>query len=134
LGAEDSEYVRMVTRKTLMGAVARVTRPGCQFDQVLTLVGRQGIGKSTLLKKLGRDGYSDSFGNIQTKEAVECIQGVWIMELGELAGLKKIEVESIKHFITKKDDTFRPAYGRNTVTYPRQCIFIGTTNNKDFLR
>jgi predicted P-loop ATPase len=134
LGAEDTRYVRMVTRKTLMGAVARVTRPGCQFDQVLTLVGRQGIGKSTLIKKLGRDWYSDSFGNIQTKEAAENIQGVWLMELGELAGLKKIEVESIKHFITKKEDTFRPAYGRNTVTYKRQCIFIGTTNNKDFLR
>jgi predicted P-loop ATPase len=134
LGAEDTPYTRMVTRKTLLGAVARVFHPGIQFDQVLTLVGKQGIGKSTLIKKLGGDWYSDSFGNIQNKEAMENIQGVWIMELGELAGLKKVEVESIKHFITKKDDSFRPAYGRNVVVYKRQCIFIATTNNKDFLR
>lgn len=134
IGAEDNDYTRAVTRKTLMAAVARIFQPGISFDPVLTLVGKQGIGKSTIIKKLGKQWYSDSFGNVETKEAVESIQGVWIMELGELAAFKKAEVDRIKHFISKKEDSFRPAYGRNLVTYKRQCIFIGTTNNTDFLR
>lgn len=134
IGAEDNDYTRAVTRKTLMAAVARIFQPGIAFDPVLTLVGKQGIGKSTIIKKLGKQWYSDSFGNVETKEAVESIQGVWIMELGELAAFKKAEVDRIKHFISKKEDSFRPAYGRNLVTYKRQCIFIGTTNNTDFLR
>jgi predicted P-loop ATPase len=77
--------------------------------------------------------YSDSFGTIQGKEAYESIQGVWIMEMGELAGLRKAEMETIKHFISKCEDRYRVAYGKRTETFPRQCIFIGTTNNREFL-
>lgn len=134
LGAKDSEYVRTVTRKALVAAVARIFRPGVKFDYVLTVVGKQGIGKSTLIKKLGRSWYSDSFGTIQGKEAYEQIQGVWLVEIGELAGLKKAEVETIKHFISKQDDRYRVAYGRRTENFPRQCVFFATTNNRDFLR
>jgi len=134
LGAADTPYTRAVTRKALVAAVTRIFRPGAKFDYVLTLVGKQGIGKSTIIKKLGRQWYSDSFGTVQGKESFEQIQGVWLVEIGELAGLKKAEMETIKHFISKQEDRYRVAYGRRTDNFPRQCVFFGTTNNRDFLR
>jgi len=134
LGAEDTAYTRAVTRKTLVAAVSRVYRPGCKFDYMLTLRGRQGIGKSALIAKLGGDWFSDTFSTIQGKDAFEQLHGVWIMEIGELAGMKKAESETIKLFISKQADRFRPAYGRRNQEYPRQCIFIGTTNETQFLR
>ena len=134
LGAEDTPYVRAVTRKALTAAVTRVMRPGCKFDNVLVLVGPQGVGKSTLLRKLGREWYCENLTTVQGKEAAEQLHGVWIMEMGELAGLKKAEVEIIKNFISRQEDSYRPAYAVKKETYPRQCIFIGTTNNSDFLR
>jgi predicted P-loop ATPase len=133
LGAEDSSYTRSVTRKVMVAAVKRIYQPGAKFDYVLTLVGSQGAGKSTFVQKIGMAWYSDSFGTIQGKEAYESIQGVWIMEMGELAGLRKAEMETIKHFISKCEDRYRVAYGKRTETFPRQCIFIGTTNNREFL-
>lgn len=134
LGAADNDYTRAVSRKALVAAVARVFRPGIKFDYVLTLVGPQGIGKSTLLGKLGKSWYSDSFGTIQGKEAFEQIQGVWIVEMGELAGLRNAELETVKHFITKREDRYRVAYGRRVENFPRQCVLFGTTNNRGFLR
>lgn len=133
LGAEDNIYTREAIRKMLVGAVARIFRPGCKYDLVLTLVGEQGTGKSTLAKKLGGKWFSDTFMTVHGKEALEQIQGAWIIEMAELSGLRKAEVEAVKHFISKQEDTFRPAYARTSETYQRQCIFIGTTNNKDFL-
>ena len=134
LGAEDTPYTRAVTRKSLVAAVARIFNPGCKFDYMLTLRGRQGLGKSAIIAKLGGDWYSDSFTTIQGKEAYEQVLGVWIMEVGELAGMKKAEAESIKLFISKQADRFRPAYGRRLQEFARQCIFIGTTNESQFLR
>jgi predicted P-loop ATPase len=134
LGAEDNIYTRTVTRKALVAAVARIYRPGCKFDYMLTLRGRQGLGKSALIAKLGGKWFSDTFSTIQGKESYEQLSGVWIMEVGELAGLKKAEVESIKQYISKQTDRFRPAYGRRTQDFPRQCIFIASTNETQFLR
>jgi predicted P-loop ATPase len=134
LGAEDSAYTRAVTRKTLAAAVARIFRPGCKFDYMLTLRGRQGLGKSALIGKLGGQWYSDTFTTMQGKEAYEQVMGVWIMEVGELAGMRKAEAEQIKLYISKQTDRFRPAYGRRLQEFPRQCIFIGTTNEHAFLR
>lgn len=134
LGCEDSAYVRAVTRKTLTAAVTRAFHPGVKFDYTLVLVGEQGLMKSTLVRKLGMDWYSDSFSTVLGKEAFEQIQGVWIMELGELAGLKKAEVNAIKHFMSKQDDRYRVAYGKRVECFPRQCIFVGTTNDYDFLQ
>ncbi len=133
LGADDTEYIRAVTRKAIVACVARIKNPGCKFDYVLTLVGKQGVGKSTIFKKLGRQWFSDSFTTVQGKEAVEQIQGYWLIEMAELSGLRKSDVEIVKHFISKQEDVFRPAYGRKTETHPRQCVFFGTTNNNDFL-
>lgn len=133
-GAEDTPYTRAVTRKTLTAAVARVFRPGVKFDYVLTLRGSQGIGKSTFFSRLAGEWFSDSFGRLDGKEAYEQLQGVWIMEIGELAGLKRSEVEAIKLYISKQTDRYRAAYGRRIQSYPRQCIFVGTTNELQFLR
>lgn len=134
LGAEDTPYVRAVTRKTFTAAVARIYRPGCKFDTMLTIQGRQGAGKSTLVAKMGGEWFSDTFGTMQGKEAYEQVLGVWIVEIGELAGMRKAEVETIKQYLSKQKDRFRPAYGRRTQDFPRQCVFIGTTNASEFLR
>lgn len=134
LGAEDTEYTRTVTRKVMAAAVARIFRPGCKFDHMLTLRGAQGLGKSSFIGKLGGPWYSDTLTTVQGKEAYEQLQGTWIMEVGELAGMRKAEVEAIKLFLSKQSDRFRPAYGRRTQEFPRQCIFVGSTNETQFLR
>ena len=133
-GVEDNAYTRAAIRKMLCAAVARVFEPGIKFDTALILVGEQGTYKSTFVKKLGKDWFSDTFTTVQGKESFEQIQGAWLVEIAELSGLKKAEVETIKHYISKREDSFRPAYGRVVETYKRQCVFFGTTNNKDFLR
>lgn len=134
LGAADTAYTRAVTRKTLVAAVARVFRPGVKFDYMLTIRGRQGIGKTALIGRLAGDWYSDSFSTVQGKEAYEQVRRAWIIEVGELAGMKKAEAEAIKLFISKREDQYRPAYGRQIEIFPRQCIFVGTTNEAEFLR
>lgn len=134
LGVENNEVNRMITRKALTAGVARIMSPGCKFDYMITLYGPQGVGKSALLKKLGGAWFSDSLISVTGKEAYEALQGVWIMEMAELAATRKAEVEAIKHFISKQTDRFRVAYGHYTQDFPRQCIFIGTTNKVDFLR
>lgn len=134
LGAEDTPYTRAVTRKTFTAAVARIFNPGCKFDYVLTLAGPQGRGKSSLVAKMSKGWYTDSLSGIGTKEAFEGIQGYWLVELGELAAMRKLEIETIKNFISKQVDSYRAAYGRRVEDHPRQCIFIGTTNSTSFLR
>ena len=134
MGADDSEYTRTVTRKVMAAAVARIYRPGCKFDNMLTLRGAQGLGKSSFIGLLGGKWFSDTLTTVQGKEALEQIQGVWIMEVGELAGMRKAEVEAIKLFLSKRTDRYRPAYGRRLQEFPRQCIFIGSTNESQFLR
>lgn len=134
LGAENTNYVKQVTRKTLTACIARIMEPGCKFDNIPVIIGPQGIGKSTLIRRLGHKWFSDSLADLRNKDALEQLQGVWILELGELASLKKAEVELIKHFTAKQDDRFRVAYGRRAETFPRQCVFMGTTNNFGFLK
>jgi predicted P-loop ATPase len=137
LGAEDTPYTRAVTRKTLVAAVARIKNPGTKHDSILVLNGKQGIGKSTLFSRLGKQWYSDSLSisDMKDKTAPEKLQGYWILELGELAGIKKMDVETVKSFITRTDDKYRPSYGRAVESHPRQCIIVGTTNSDGgFLR
>ena len=132
-GATDNSYTRAAIRKTLCAAVTRVFHPGAKFDMVLVLVGKQGTYKSTFVRKLGMDWFSDTFSTFQGKESFEQLRGAWLVEMAELSGLKKAEVETIKQFISKCDDMYRPAYGRTVETYKRQCVFFGTTNDSDFL-
>lgn len=135
MGVVETEYTRAIMRKMLAAAVGRVFNPGIKFDYVLVLVGlKQGQKKSALIDKLGKNWFSDSFMTVQGKDAMEQLQGAWIIEMGELAGLRKAEVETIKHFISKREDRYRVAYGHRTENFPRQCVFFASTNNKDFLK
>jgi putative DNA primase/helicase len=134
MGAPDNLFVKETTRKAFTAAVARIHQPGIKFDYVLTLVGKQGIGKSTLFAKMGKEWFSDSFVGVEGNRAFEQLQGTWIMEIGELAGIKKAEVEAVKHFITKTEDRFRVAYGKRLAYFKRQNVFFATTNKSEFLR
>ena len=133
LGAEDTPYVRAVTRKLLCAAYVRVHNPGVKFDNMIVLNGDQGIGKSTFISKLGGEWYSDSLNlsDMNDKTAAEKLQGYWIMEIGELAGMKKADLDKVKAFISRQDDKYRASFGRRVTPHPRQCVFFGTTNNEN---
>ena len=137
LGSPDNAYVRTVTRKTLVGAVRRIEEPGCKHDSMLVFSGPQGIGKSTLVTRLGGEWFSDSFSLSDLglgKTAPEKLQGYWILEISELAGLKKTEVETLRSFLSRQVDIYRAAFAKRPTKHPRQCIFFGTTNEQGFLR
>lgn len=133
LGANNTPTNREITRKTLVAAVSRIYEPGCKFDYMTTLVGPQGVGKSTLFQKLGKNWFSDTLTDIRGKEAYEALDGVWILEMGELNALKKADREAIKSYISKREDTYRKAFDHHVSVNKRQCIFVGTTNEVEFL-
>lgn len=133
LGADDNEYVRTITRKALVAAVARIYEPGIKFDYMPILVGHQGIGKSLLIKKLGYKWTQDTIPDLKNQKMYEALDGTWLVEMGELAVMNKADRETIKMYITKTEDTYRKAYEKNISVNRRTCIFIGTTNESDFL-
>lgn len=135
LGAEDSAYTRVLTRKCLTAAVARVMEPGIKFDYMVVLTGPTGIGKTMLVQKLAMQWFSNSLPplNKSGKDLYEALDGVWIMEIGELAAFNKADREAIKNYISKQEDVYRRAYAQFTEFNKRQNIFIGTTNTKEFL-
>lgn len=133
LQAEDTEYVRTVTRKTFAAAVARIYVPRIKFDCVPVLDGDQGIGKSTIVKDLvSPEYYSEtlSLTDMDDKSGAEKLQGFWAVEIGELAGMKKADIEKVKAFLSTCDDKYRPSYGRVVESHPRQCIIIATVNGE----
>jgi predicted P-loop ATPase len=127
-------YLSAVGRKTLIGMVARIMEPGIKFDTVLILEGRQGCGKSTAVKILADPWFSDAAIDVGDKDSVLALQGVWVLEMGELSGLRKADVDSLKQFVSQATDRIRVPYGRLTESFPRQSIFIGTTNPGDYLK
>ncbi|ASD51081.1 hypothetical protein FPT19_00970 [Erysipelothrix rhusiopathiae] len=133
LQADDTEYIRTVTRKTFAAAVARIYVPGIKFDCVPVLDGDQGIGKSTIVKDLvTAEYYSEtlSLTDMDDKSGAEKLQGFWVVEIGELAGMKKADIEKVKAFLSTSDDKYRPSYGRVVESHPRQCIVIATVNGE----
>ncbi|WP_342417164.1 virulence-associated E family protein [Paenibacillus sp. FSL R10-2782] len=134
LGAEDSVYTRAVSRKSFTAAVARAMVPGIKWDYMPILAGPQGLGKSTFLRLMGKDWYSDSLTTFEGKDAMELIQGIWLNEVGELTGMSKSESNAVKQFLSRTEDIYREAYGKRTMPYPRRCVFFGTTNDSEFLR
>ena len=128
LGAADTIYTRAVMRKTLAAAVARIYQPGVKFDYVMVLNGKQGIGKSTFFSRLAGKWFSDSLSiaDMRDKTAPEKMQNAWILELGELAGMKKMDVETLKAFLSRQDDKYRPSYGISVEEHPRQSAPVQT--------
>jgi predicted P-loop ATPase len=130
LGAEkDADgYVAAVGRKTLVAAVARIYEPGCKFDHVLVLEGRQGLGKSGVCAVLGGEWFSDFKMNVGDKDTIQMMQGKWLVEMPDLHATRQADIDMVKSFLTRQIDEARMAYGRLPGRYPRQGIFIGTYN------
>jgi putative DNA primase/helicase len=135
LGVHDSPYVRAVGRMFLIGAVARIRQPGCKLDTMLVLEGEQGLRKSTSVEVLfGAEYFSDQLSEVTTKDASSDLRGKWGIEWSELDNLSRPESSSVKKFITRMTDDYRPAYGRRNIRVPRQCVFVGTTNKGEYLK
>jgi predicted P-loop ATPase len=135
LKCEDNDYHREVSRMIFYGGINRLYKPGCKFDYMPIFIGTQGCGKSSVVKWLAlNDSYYGDISSIEGKSALENIQGTWICELSELLAMVKTkDVEAMKSFITRTSDRFRESYGRRTKEFPRTCVFIGTTNDYQFL-
>jgi predicted P-loop ATPase len=131
-GAEDTAFVRDAGRCWLLAAVYRAYEAGYKFDHMLVLEGEQGIGKSTVFEILAGNWF-DELGKFDGKDSAEKLAGVWIVEIAELAGLKKSDVETVKSFLTVRSDRYRPPYGRRVEEFPRTCVFGGTTNSDTYL-
>lgn len=127
-GVIATPYTRAVGRKFLIAAIRRVYHPGCKFDTMLALEGRQGTGKSQCCQILGGAFSVDINLDPTNKDTVSAIQPYWIVEVGEMVCVRKADVEALKSFLSRPFDTVRPAYGRTTQKFPRQCVFIGTIN------
>ena len=134
LGAEDTALNRAMTRKHFAAAVARVMNPGCKYDYCLIITGAEGIGKSTLFAVMGGEWFNDSLVTMEGKSGMEQARGGWVIELPELGSIKRSDVEQVKAYISRQDDTYRPAYGTVVEKHPRQCVFCGTTNETFFLK
>ena len=131
LSADDNDYTRAITKKTFAACVARAYHPGTKFDSIPVLDGAQGIGKSTFIKYLaGEEFFSDnlSLTDMNDKTAAEKIQGNWLIEIGELSGMKKADIEKVKSFVSTTDDKYRASYGRVVESHPRQCVIFATVN------
>ena len=135
LGAKDSEYTRLVSRYFLIGMCKRVLEPGVKFDYCLVLEGPQGRRKSTALRILGGEWFSDIELDLQNKDSMSNIRGKWLHEFGEMGSLARAESNRQKSFLSRQIDEFRPVYGRREIRCKRQSVFAGSTNewawNKD---
>lgn len=127
-------YLRAVGAKFAISAVARALRPGCKVDTVLILEGPQGLRKSTAFRTLGGQYFSDAPIDVTNKDSAMLASQFWFIELAELSTFRKSEDQALKAFISRTDDTYRPPYGRANVKSPRRCVFVGTTNDDDYLR
>lgn len=141
LGVDETEenlsYTREVTRLFLLGLITRVYEPGAKVDSIPVIQGPQGIGKSTILRRLcpSDDTFNDSLIAMgHSKEDYEQIQGSLIVEISELSAMKRTEIDRVKGFITSQTDTYRDPYAKKATAHPRKCVFVGTTNQEAYLR
>jgi len=133
LGADKNPYHNEIGKRWLVSGIARIYKPAIKADCMLILEGQQGSGKSTALKVLGGEWFTDEIGELGSKDAAMSIAGRWIIEFGELEEFKGASLEKLKAFLSRTIDRFRPPYGRSVVDSPRQCIFAGTTNPEEYL-
>ena len=131
---DERKYITAVSRLMLIQAVARAKEPGCKADSVIVLEGEQGTGKSTALRVLFSDKhFGDQLPHMASKDASSYLKGKWGVELAELDFKRKTEVETIKAFISRISENYRPAFGREEIEIARTCVFIGTTNSDNYL-
>lgn len=128
LAATDNPYTRAVGPRWLISAVARIYKPGCKADSVLILEGPQGSRKSSALKVLAEPWFADRLSDLSSKDAAMETRGVWIIEVAELDTMSRADVSTIKAFISRAQDRFRPPYGKRLVDLARQCVFAGSVN------
>ena len=139
-GAADTRYNRLVARKVLAAAVARVYQPGLKWDHTLVLQGGEGLGKSTWIERLANVGlperrtYHYTLGPINSKDTLLAMHMSWIVVSDEGHSLRKADNDALKEFLTRTHDVFRMPYDRDTVVHPRQCVIWSTTNDETFLR
>ncbi|MBK8260172.1 MAG: hypothetical protein IPK80_02405 [Nannocystis sp.] len=131
----DEELRAVVGRRFLVSLVRRIFEPGCQSDQLLVLEGDQGIYKSSAFRALvGDEWFSDASFNVEDKDAVMVIFSKWLIEFGELSTLDRTTAEHTKAFITRRSDRIRAPFDRKAKDYPRQCLFVGSTNKDEYLK
>lgn len=131
--AEPNEYTRIISKRWLISLVARALRPGCEVQTVLILEGAQGVGKTRALRALAGDFYLGTSVHLGDKDFLQLISGAWLVELGELASIRRAETEKVKQFLDQRSDKFRAPYGRTAEEWARRCVFVGTTNESDYL-
>lgn len=132
--AMPKEYIRAVTRKFFLALIKRIYEPGCKMDSMPVLEGAQGIGKSSFGRILvGEEWFLDGLPDLADKDAALNLQGIWLCEMSELSSLYRSALEAAKGFIVRQTDKIRPPYGRRRVDLKRSTVFLGTTNEKDFL-
>lgn len=136
-GDEQPDYVRAVGTRVPVAAVRRIFHPGCKFDHLMVLEGSQGIGKSAAIRAMVPDPawFSDSVhADLTSKDAAAGMAGVWLIEFPEIEHLLRSSSETVKSFLSRQVDRYRPPYERNTIERPRESILIGTSNRADYGR
>lgn len=131
---KEGNYSYAVGARWMLSAVARIYRPGAKADYCVILEGPQGIKKSTALRTLAGEYFTDELADWGSKDAALQIRGVWIVEISELDSLVRSEIASIKAFMSRSADRFRPPFGKRVVECQRQCVFAGTVNHTEYLR
>lgn len=134
LGAADIPAHRFVGCAWMVGAVKRVYEPGCQFDNVLVLEGKQGSSKTTALRVLGGIWHAESITDVGSKDSLQTLRGKWIVEFAELDALGRVDSSRIKQHISATNDVYRPSYGKRSITVPRQAVFAASCNPEKYLK